>query len=118
MIDGERIVFSDFGENNTGLLLSEFAVKCSELGVGELFINSIDRDGGAMGFDIEGIESVANQVNVPIIGCGGAGHQSHFLRAFKETTASAIAAGNIFHFKENAYPLAKSYLKKSLVDLR
>ena len=44
-------------------------LRCVEMGVGELFINSIDRDGGAMGFDIDGIESVASQVNVPVIGC-------------------------------------------------
>ena len=38
-----------------------------------------DRDGGAMGFDIEGIESVASRVNVPVM-VVGVGHQSHFLR--------------------------------------
>ena len=75
VIDGKRFVFSDFGKNNTGVLLSEFAVRCVEMGVGELFINSIDRDGGAMGFDIDGMDP-CRQVNVPVIGCGGARHQS------------------------------------------
>ena len=49
--------------------------------------------------------------SVPVIACGGAGHRSHFVDVAQKTDASAIAAGNIFHFTENSYPNFKDYLK-------
>ena len=42
-------------------------------GAGEIFLNSIDRDGEMNGFDLELIQSVARSIDVPLICCGGAG---------------------------------------------
>ena len=81
------------------------------LGVGELLINAVDRDGKANGYDCETIQKVIDLSHIPVIACGGAGHQSHFLEVAQKTNVSAIAAGNIFHFTENSYPNFKDFLK-------
>ncbi len=67
---------------------------------------------------IETIDAVARSVEIPVIACGGVGLQSHFLKCFESTAASAVAAGNIFHFTETAYPNAKSFLSRTLADIR
>ena len=52
LIDDKPVVFTEFGTNNTGLELLEWINRLEDLGAGEIFLNSIDRDGMANGFDI------------------------------------------------------------------
>lgn len=111
MVEGEARVFTHHGQQDTGMDVVAWAKRAIDYGAGEIFINAIDRDGTAKGYDLDTINRVAAAVEVPVIACGGAGHQSHFGKCFAETDASGIAAGNIFHFTENAYPRAKTYLR-------
>lgn len=53
---------------------------CEELGAGEILLNSIDRDGTNLGFDIELIKAVSEHVNIPVIASSGAGSPEHFLK--------------------------------------
>ncbi len=117
-VEGQVRVFVDHGRDDVGMDVAAWSRRAVDCGVGEILLNSIDRDGTARGYDIDAIETVAQAVEVPVIACGGAGHQRHFQEVFQKTTASAVAAGNIFHFKENAYPLAKQFLKRTLSDIR
>jgi cyclase len=66
-------------------------------GVGEIFLNSVDRDGMMEGYDLALIQRVAGQVNVPVVACGGAGHVDHLVAAVQKG-ASAVAAGSLFVF--------------------
>jgi cyclase len=67
-------------------------------GVGEIFINSVDRDGVMAGYDIPLIRSVTQKVNVPVVACGGAGTVEHLSQGVNEGGASAVAAGSMFVF--------------------
>jgi imidazole glycerol-phosphate synthase subunit HisF len=96
----------------------EYAKRQISEGAGEIFVNSIDRDGSARGYDIDCIRAIADAVEVPVVACGGVGHFSHFRAAISEGHASAVAAGNIFHFTENAYPNAKLSLKRQGINVR
>lgn len=111
-------VYADHGKQSLGTDPVTWARRAIDLGCGEILLNAIDRDGGATGYDLDTIDAVAAAVNAPVIVCGGAGHHRHFGDVFERTGASAAAAGNIFHFKENAYPLAKQYLRKKFSDVR
>lgn len=115
--DGPR-VFMDHGHRRLDVTPDAWARRAAELGAGEILLNCIDRDGTARGYDCDTIDRVAAAVEIPVIACGGAGHQRHFLEVLQKTAASAVAAGNIFHFKEDAYPLAKAFLKGRLTDIR
>ena len=67
-------------------------------GAGEIFMNSVDRDGLMNGFDHELLKIVRNIVTVPLIFCGGAGD----IKDMKEIItmgADAAAAGSLFVFK-------------------
>jgi cyclase len=117
-IEGAPRVFLRAGKLDADISPAEWARRAEDLGVGEVLLNAIDRDGTAAGYDIEAIAQVTAAVGIPVIACGGAGHQRHFLQCFNETEASAVAAGNIFHFTENAYPRAKKFLSQQRGDIR
>jgi cyclase len=69
-----------------------------ELGVGEIYLNSIERDGTQKGYDINLIRQVTNSVSVPIIAAGGAQSITDFVAAVSEGYASAVSAGSMFVF--------------------
>ena len=77
--------------------LLDYIKMIEDYGAGEIFINSIDRDGTYAGYDINLIQTVSNSVGIPVIVCGGAGSVSDL----KEVTlagASGAAAGSLFVF--------------------
>lgn len=78
-------------------------------GVGEILINSVDRDGTMAGYDLPLIERVAKGVNVPIVACGGAGTVEHLAEAV-HNGASAVAAGSMFVFHGKHRAVLISYL--------
>ena len=69
------------------------AAKAERLGAGEIFLNSIDRDGTGQGYDIDLIRSVATAVRIPVIACGGVGRYEDYARGILEGKASAVSAG-------------------------
>jgi cyclase len=96
----------------------DYAKRMEALGAGELFVNSVDRDGSARGYDVDGIRAISDAVGIPVVACGGVGRFEHFSAAIRDGHASAVAAGNIFHFTENAYPNAKRTLKRQGINVR
>ena len=40
------------------------------MGVGEIFLQNINFDGKARGYDIETIEKVVEKASIPVIACG------------------------------------------------
>lgn len=82
-------------------------------GVGEIFLNSVDRDGMMSGFDLSLISSVSRKVNVPVVACGGAGEVGHLGRAIREGGASAVAAGSMFVFHGKHRAVLINYPKRT-----
>ncbi len=105
-------------DRNRTAQLDFFLESIIKFNPGEVFINSIDRDGSQMGFDIDLIKYVSAHTTLPIISCGGAGSNEHFLQAFKNTNVSALAAGNFFNFTEHSVSVLKAYLSKKDVNIR
>jgi cyclase len=118
LIDGVPIVFTQFGQFNTGMKLTDWIKRCEDAGAGEIFINAILRDGKANGYDIEVIQNACSVTSLPVIACGGAGDLYDFVDLANETSVSAIAAGNLFHFTERSYPRAKELMKKNNINVR
>jgi len=64
-------------------------------GAGEIFVNDVAREGTGKGYDIDLIRTLAPEISVPLIVCGGAGMLEHFRKA-ADAGASAVAAGSMF----------------------
>lgn len=98
------------GRQKTNLNPVEFAREVEARGAGEILLNSIDRDGSGLGFDIDMIDKVARSVKIPVIAMGGCGKWEDFADVLTKTKASAVAAANIFNHSENSVFNAKKYL--------
>lgn len=77
----------------------EYAQKLEKLGVGEILVTSMDRDGTWSGFDLDIIKLITSAVNVPVIANGGAGNIKHLGEAIKNGNASAVALGSMVVFQ-------------------
>jgi cyclase len=111
-------VYIDQGRTRATDDLAGWARAVEAAGAGEILLNSIDRDGLAEGYDIEAIRIVADAVRIPVVACGGVGDFSDFLAAIDDGHASAVAAGNVFHFTEHSYKRAKRHLRDRGYDVR
>jgi len=85
------------GRRGTGIDAIDWARQATELGVGEILLNSMDADGTRAGFDLELIRAVRAAVTVPVIASGGAGQLSDFPPAVA-AGADAVLAASLFHF--------------------
>lgn len=90
------------------LSITNFLSELHHNGIGEVFLNSVDRDGSKAGFDITMINYFSSHISVPIIVCGGAGNPSHFLEVLHQTSVNAVAAANFFHFYEHSLTITKA----------
>lgn len=97
----------------------QLAVACQRMGAGELMINSIDRDGTGLGFDVELIQQVRASSSLPLVASSGAGCSAHFHEVFSlhPPPEAALAAG-IFHRKSLPLPLLKSELEAMGLQVR
>lgn len=117
-VDGTYTLFSYSGRVRRDIPLAEHIQICREMGAGEFFLNSIDRDGRMEGYELDLIRFVVRHASIPVIGCGGAGNFMHLVEAAKETGVSALAMASIFHFGDNNPIRARFYLKNQGVKVK
>lgn len=86
-------------------------------GAGEILLQSIDRDGTMVGYDLELIRSVSAAVDVPVIACGGCSGYEDMANAIR-AGASAVAVGALFAFTEATPRGAVEYLQKAGIETR
>lgn len=116
--DGRHQVYTHSGSRPAGLTPEAWAKQVETLGAGEIFLNSIDRDGSKLGYDVDLIRRVSDAVSIPVVACGGVGNHMDFAAGILEGGASAVAAANIFHYIEHSTIVAKAHLLRSGVDIR
>lgn len=105
------------GKQETGLTPVAWAKEAERRGAGEILLQHVQRDGVGEGYDVELIGDVAESVSVPIIACSGVGRYEHYVDGIK-AGASAVAAANIWHFKELSDRAGKRALANAGIDVR
>lgn len=105
------------GKQFTGMTAADWAREAERRGAGEILLQSIDRDGMAEGYDLDLIAQVASRCKIPVIALGGCGHYQHYAEAVR-AGASAVAAANLWHFKELADRDGKRALAKAGIPVR
>lgn len=94
---GGYAVVAKSATETTRLNLQQHLQNLVQVGVGELFINDVDRDGCMAGYDLDLVRQIA-RMPVPVVVCGGAGTLGHLREAVQDGGASAAAAGSMFVF--------------------
>lgn len=113
---GKYEVFTQSGRINSKLDPAIFAQKMQKMGAGEIFLNSVNRDGTMGGYDIELIKKVTSAVDIPVIACGGAGQIKDFQAAVKKGGASAVAGGSFFVFQGQHRAVLITYPSYALLE--
>jgi cyclase len=109
-IDGDPVVLINDGSRIIDINLQEYLQSLLLKPVGEILLNSIDKDGTGFGYDIETTNSLASSIDVPLVLMGGAGNEMHLHQGIQIDNVSAVATGNLFNFIGNALPNARKYL--------
>lgn len=115
---GNYNLYSNCGKKYEKISLKEYLKLCDKMKVGEIFIQSINRDGMMEGFDIELIKFVQNITDIPIIAAGGSGNYDHLKDLFTSTNVSAIACGSLFNFTDSNPLRAKAYLQNYNIQFK
>ena len=87
--------------SNNGAEASEFdrfAAKFPSAHIGEIYINSIDRDGTGQGYDFKLLDWIPQEWSMPKILAGGVGNSGHLLQGLKEDRIDAVATAHLFNF--------------------
>jgi len=114
---GDPEVFIDGGRTPTGLKPVAWAKECERLGAGEILLQVIERDGTGAGYDLDLIRELSQAITIPLIACSGVGRFEDYPSGI-QAGASAVAAANIWHFKELADRLGKKALAKAGINVR
>lgn len=98
--------------------LAEHLSALTAMGVGEILVNAIDKDGTQAGYDLQLIKSVSEAVTVPVIACGGASGVDNFEAAVRQGGASAVAAGSLFVFVGPHRAVLISYPDRKVLEAK
>ena len=89
-----------------------------QLGAGEILMTSMDKDGTKSGFDNILNQTLADNLNIPLIASGGAGELDHLVDAVRLGKADAVLAASIFHYKEISIKKVKEALENQGLSVR
>jgi len=98
--------------------LDVFLQEMTSCEVGEFFLVSVDNDGMMDGFDLELVNYVEKQTNIPIIASGGGGNMNHYNELLSKTRVRAIGSASIFHFTRYTPLDIKNELKSINIPVR
>lgn len=115
--DMNAYIVTDRGRKYSQKRPGEWASYMEGLGVGEILFNSVDHDGNRKGYDLDSIASIVQCVNIPVIAFGGVMFWKHMAEGL-DVGVDAVAAANIFHYKEHATKQAKRYLSEKGYAIR
>ena len=106
------------GSERTDVDAIDLAKDMAKRGVGELLVNSLDRDGTKQGYDIELLSAISNAVSIPVIASSGVGSLQDFAEVFDKTNVTAALGARVFHNNELGIEQVKTYLSDKGVLVR
>lgn len=92
-----------------GSALDLFAA-VARLPVGEIYLNSIDRDGTGQGYDLGLLDLLPNGLTQPVILAGGVGNSVHLGEGIVDPRVDAVATAHLFNFVGDGLQQARQSL--------
>lgn len=110
-------VFVENATEEIDLELKEYVSYVKTLNIGEIYLNSIDKDGTGFGYDFENMEEIYNMLDIPLIIAGGAGNAEHLMMGLKKDRVNAVATANLFNFVGDGLPKAREQIINDKINI-
>jgi cyclase len=105
--NGVYEVYINDGTNKIEMSLIDYIKYLEALEIGEIYLNSIDKDGTGFGYDFETCKKLDKEINMPLIIAGGAGNENHLIEGLGLNGVNAVATANLFNFIGDGIPNAR-----------
>jgi len=96
---GKELVYTLNGKKAYKYNVLDFAKLLEQNGVGELIVQSIERDGIMKGYDKELVKIISDQVTVPVVALGGAGSYAHLKDMYGFCKVRGLGSGSTFIYQ-------------------
>jgi cyclase len=112
---GGKVPRSHLGHKIKGTIVEYARFLEKEIGVGEIMLQSIDRDGTWSGYDEEVNKIVIDSVGVPVIVAGGCGSVEDIRKALYASNASAAAVGSMAVYSKKGMGILINFPERNLI---
>jgi imidazole glycerol-phosphate synthase subunit HisF len=106
----QDLVYIENGKKQLLMDAATYIAHISQFPIGELYLNSIDRDGTGQGYQFGLLKLLPENNRTPIILAGGAGNRHHFEEGLSNPIVDAVATAHLFNFVGNGLVNARDYL--------
>jgi cyclase len=110
--------YTDGGREHTGIDAIDWIKKAIKLGIGEIMLTSVDRDGAKNGYDVDLVKEVTSFSPVPVIAHGGAGSLESMKEVMTKARPDALSMASVLHYGDLSVPEIKKYLLKNGFNVR
>lgn len=117
VVDGQFQVFTHNGAASAGISLSAWLQRIADLPIGEVYLNSMDRDGTGQGYLLDLLSHVPSSLTAPVILAGGAGKPQHLEEGLRDQRVDAVATAHLFNFVGDGLSKAREYLITQGLDM-
>jgi cyclase len=108
--DGTYQVLSECGVKCLEGSASNWIAQVTQDAVGELYLNSMDRDGTGQGYDFRLLDLLPFKMPKPVIIAGGAGNATHLAAGLADPRVDAVATAHLFNFVGDGLKQARQTL--------
>jgi len=110
--------WTDNGRERTGRSVLDWVAEAEQLGIGEVLVTSVDREGTTRGLDLELLSAIRARVRVPVIASGGVGTVGHVCEAYRRNAVDAVACAHLLHYGKADIAAIKSALEADGIPVR
>jgi len=108
--DGQFLALIQNGAEAVSLPAAAYLAYVAELPIGELYLNSIDRDGTGQGLDLPLLDLLPVSMSQPVILAGGIGNAAHMSEGLSDRRVDAVATAHLFNFVGDGLNRARQIL--------
>ncbi len=116
-IDGRYMSVSHSGSKINNITALDAARSAVQAGAGEIILNSINLDGTMKGYDLELVQLISDNVDIPVVVAGGCEKKEDCVSVIN-AGASAVAAGSIFYWIGESIVTIKKYMNNNGISVR
>jgi len=108
--DGTFVAWSDGGTLCQPGGAANWIEQAAHEAIGELYLNSMDRDGTAQGYDLRLLDLLPVNMPKPVILAGGVGNATHLAAGLADPRVDAVATAHLFNFVGDGLKQARQAL--------